>query len=800
MILPGSTRWYFRLRNKKSGRHSMLPLFLVSAATIGFEIALTRAFAVATWSAYGYWVISIVLAGFAVSGVVLALAEAWFERHARAALAWLPAALILAIGFGAFAADLDPFNPLRLQNPATFGDEFLNILLYYACLLPAFVLAGLFVGLSFIAAPGNLGRVYAADLLGAGCGALAILAAMYAVPPFFLPLVLLVPVALAARGRLPAIAAGVALLAAGTPLLFANPGQFSEFKAIYAPLHVPGSRVVETRLSPRGLFMVLDDFTERVDIDVSNDAAMLGMGGPPRALGLYRDGDRLAALVPAHGADASFAPSELDALPYMLVAHPRVLLIGASGGWRILEAKKLGAASITTVEPDAELRRAARLAGPVSAESPVAAARSGRWDIIDIAPDFLDANPPNASAFAAEAMATYLRHLRPDGILSIPVSIREFPAYTLRVLATARLALRKTGIADPAAHLLVYRSAWNARVLVAATPFDAARIKAARKFCDDRSFDISFYQGMDAVAARADIYNDLPPVSFEKGEVETGGGPHDAIADEAPATVAGEPTDSSRAFDLSPITLDRPFFYDVLRLDRLGTILRRIELLPQAELGPLVNLAVLAQAAAIALLVLVLPLLAGRRLRGHGTGRAAVYFAALGLGFLFVELVLIQDASVYLGDATLGFAVVLAGMLIAAGLGSLASGSVGRPRRAVWIVAIVVVAWAAAMQLGAWPAMLATLGWPLAARAALVLIASAPIAFGMGMPFPLGLGRVGRGPFLPWAWALNGAFSVVATPLANLLALERGFAVVLSAAALFYGVAALSFPRARSES
>ncbi len=783
----------------------MLPLFIVSASTIGFEIALTRAFAVATWSAYGYWVISIVLAGFAVSGVVLALAEGWFERHARSMLAWLPAAIVLAIGFGAFTADLDPFNPLRLQNKVTFGDEFLNILLYYVCLLPAFVLAGLFVGLSFIVAPERLGRVYAADLLGAGCGALAVLAAMYVVPPFMLPAALLVPVAFAARGRLPAIASGVALILAGAPLLFANPGTFSEFKAIYAPLHVPHSRVVARWISPRGLYMVMDDFTERVDIDVSNDAAMLGMSGPPRALGLYRDGNRLAALAPAHGAKLGFVPSELDALPYRLIAHPRVLLIGASGGWHILEARKLGAAAITTVEPDPALRRAARVVGPVTAASPVAAARRGHWDIIDIASDFLKADPPNASAFAAQAMAVYLRHLRPDGILSIPVSIREFPAYTLRVLATARLALHEAGIGDVAAHLLVYRSAWNARVLVSPSPFSAARIAVAKKFCDNRSFDVSFYKGMNVAAARANIYNDLPPVSFRKGQVQTGGGPQDAIANEAPAAIAGQPTASGRAFDLSPITLNRPFFFDVLRLGQIGLILKRIELLPQAELGPLVNLAVLVQAGVIALVVLVLPLVAGRRLRRDrmergGMRRAAVYFASLGLGFLSVELVLIQYASFYLDDATLGFAVVLAGMLIAAGMGSLASGRIGRPRRAVVIAAFCVIAWALAMRLGAWPAMLATLGWPLAARAALVLLAACPVAFAMGMPFPLGLGRVGRGPFLPWAWALNGAFSVVATPLANLVALERGFAVVLSGAALLYGVAALSFPAARSES
>jgi hypothetical protein len=78
----------------------MAPLFLVSMATVGYEIALTRYFAVAKWSEYGYWVISIVLAGFALSGVVMALGRAWFARHGAALLAGLPAALILAAAVG----------------------------------------------------------------------------------------------------------------------------------------------------------------------------------------------------------------------------------------------------------------------------------------------------------------------------------------------------------------------------------------------------------------------------------------------------------------------------------------------------------------------------------------------------------------------------------------------------------------------------------------------------------------------------------------------------------------------------
>ena len=85
------------------------------------------------------------------------------------------------------------------------------------------------------------------------------------------------------------------------------------------------------------------------------------------------------------------------------------------------------------------------------------------------------------------------------------------------MLATARAALLADGVTDPAAHVVVYRSAWNVRILLARKPWDAARIAAVRKFCDDRSFDVSWYPGIDVVALRARLYNDLPSVSFAEG-------------------------------------------------------------------------------------------------------------------------------------------------------------------------------------------------------------------------------------------------------------------------------------------
>ncbi|MGA3399114.1 MAG: hypothetical protein ABSC95_07830 [Acetobacteraceae bacterium] len=844
---------------------SLWPLFLISLAAVGYETALTRYFAVATWSEYGYWVISIVMVGFALSGVVLALWRDALARHGTWLMAALPPLLVLSAAIGFHLTTINPFNPLQLQNPTTWADQLWNIAGYYAALLPFFFLAGLFVSLSFVLNASRIGVVYSYDLTGAGAGAALVLAAMFAVHAFFLVPLLLVPLAVSAcflppRHRWRSVAAaGLALLAGEALLVLDNQAQVNQFKAIYAPLQTPGARTLAQVFSPRGDYTLLDDFTERVDTDVSNNAGLLGVEGPPRSFGLYRDGNRIAALPEASGPVAGYATSALDALPYTLVPHAHVLLAGASGGFRIAELLALGAAQVRVLEPEPVLHRALTQglgpspawhgdphvtlsdSGPVAAvgengqpndrppaviaseakQSPACAGAISRgdcfaalattvegpdrqdrgtgWDIIDISADFLDAADANATAFSVEAIASYLHALAPGGLVSIPVSIRDFPVYALRVLATARVALHRAGLADAGAHVVVYRSAWGARVLLSRDAWSDSRIATLRKFCDDRSFDVSWYPGIDVAAARANIYNDLPAVSFASGEVQSGG-PDDSIADEAGAVLAGADSPSRESFNLAPVTLDRPYFYAVLRLDQLGTLLRRLEILPQGEIGGLVNLAVLAQAAVIAVLALLVPLAAPRRLRAGSAGllRAAVYFPALALGFLFIEIALIERASFWLNDRTSGFAVVLTGMLVFSGLGSMAADRLAvAPRVAMAGAALVVLCWCAALLAGLQPLMLATLGWPWLARAGLVLAVLAPVSLALGLPFPLGLARLGNGGVLPWAWGLNGAFSVVATPLANLIARQAGLDDLLIAAAVFYAVALACFPAMR---
>ncbi len=799
-------------------RMSLVPLFLISGAAVAYEIALTRYFAVAKWSEYGYWIISIVMVGFALSGVTVALARDWAVRHGAALLAWLPVALVLAAAGGYQATTANPFNPLQLQNAVTFLPQLGYIALYYAVLLPFFFLTGLYISLTFVLNEDRVARVYGFDLTGAGAGAALVLGLMNVLHPFQLVAALLVLLAASAWfGPRPArvgLAALAALIASEAVLLLDSRADYNDFKAIYAPLHVPNAKQVAEIRSPRGIYALLDDFTERVDTDVSNNAGMLGVPGPPQALGLYRDGNRIAALPKAGGATAAYAPAALDALPYRLLPGVRVLLAGTGGGFRVRQALGLGASHVDALEPDPVLLDALRHGlGPspalaadlrvsLSPDSPLAAARSGgRYDLVDIAGDFLDAAEANSAAYTAEAMAGYLRTLAPGGLVSIPVSIREFPVYAVRVLATVRDALRRAQVADPAAHVVVYRSAWNLRVLVGNEPWTPERVAAVRAFCDERSFDVSYYPGMDVEAARADIYNDLPAVSFESGEVTSGAGSSDAVADEAGQVLRGERSESQDAFNLSPITLDRPSYYAILRLDQLPTILKRLEILPQAEVGQLVNLAVLLQAIVIALIVLAVPLLAPR-VAGSRSGRPAMlrpilYFASLGLGFLFIEIFLIEKASLYLNDRTSAFALVLTGMLVFSGLGSLLADRVRHV--GIALSAAVVVGWCALVLLGLQPFLLATLGLPWLLRAAIIVALVAPVSLALGMPFPLGLARAGSagGGLLPWAWGLNGAFSVVATPLANLIAVQSGFDRVLLIAALLYVVTYLAYPSVR---
>jgi len=178
-------------------------------------------------------------------------------------------------------------------------------------------------------------------------------------------------------------------------------------------------------------------------------------------------------------------------------------------------------------------------------------------------------------------------------------------------------------------------------------------------------------------------------------------------------------------------------------------------------------------------------------------GRALIYFPALGLGFLLIEIAFIEYAVLLLGDRTSAFALVLTVMLVFSGIGAMMAGHMARPALALkWAVLVAALSCLAAIFV-AREGILAVLDWPWAMRAALLVAAIAPASLALGFPFPQGLDRFQQeGPaLLPWAWALNGAFSVVATPLANLVGHGLGLSALLLGGLACYLSTVIVWPR-----
>jgi hypothetical protein len=830
-------------------RQALVSLFLISLFSISFETFLTRYFAVSLFSQYSYWIISIAMLGYSASGVVLSLFEGFFRRRRVEISLLIPLALIL-FSVAAFAMlRLNPFNPLEFQNEALWKGQIVFVLLYYLGLFPVFFLSGIFVGLCFLLFHGEMGRVYAVDLFGAAAGALAILGMMFLLHPYHLPtvmLALLFLVFLLNAGSSPGglrsarriVAAVVALAGTGFAILWVarvSPLSIPDFKPLHAVLNIAASVVERSVLSPSGYYLVMDDYTERDDLPMTNDYSRLAIGAPPRSYGIYIDGGRVAPLLKDRPKDSSYFRGSLAYFPYTIRSDPRVFLTGTNGGFQILESAHAGARQILAVEQQRVLYNLVSAAvknvapgllasGTVELRHGTAFSAlrrsSGGFDIIEIASDYLAQGGEAGYAFTREAFDLYLRSLAPAGILSIPVDISELNVFALKVLTTARAALADRGVADPRSYVMAYRTAWTCQILVSNAPFSARDVQALKSYCNKRSFDTPYYPGINPTAVS--VWNDLPPISFDDipapvapaqtsadASGQTAFGPQDSLMQEMVSMMKHPslPVSDSRYFTMAPSSLDKPDFYSVSRLSRLSALLSHISLLPEQEVGYILNVFVLAQAVFLGGILLLIPLLFLRRKapgQNEGRGiftRTLLYFSFLGLGYLFIELALIQKLSIFLGGATTSFAVTLSSMLVFSGLGSWSShGLRENPRRGLLQTVPIIAAGALLIAFALDPLLLAAIGLPEALKVPLVVAFIAPFAFAMGRPFPLGNTAVGNraAHLVPWAWAVNGAFSVISTPLANMISTTFGWEVVLAAALVLYAAAIPAFPERRA--
>jgi len=255
-------------------------------------------------------------------------------------------------------------------------------------------------------------------------------------------------------------------------------------------------------------------------------------------------------------------------------------------------------------------------------------------------------------------------------------------------------------------------------------------------------------------------------------------------------------------YDISPATDDRPFFFNYYRWSSLWGGQRRVNdpslfaYHTDFPVGHMVLAASLLQIMLLAALLILLPLrkLASDGLETPGAWRYFGYFAALGLGFMLIEIALMQRLVIFLGHPTYALSVVLVSLLASAGTGSLLAGRIQfvERRHLRWIllaIAVVVV-----FDLVAIDVLLPLLlGEPLGLRVLVVVLLLVPTGLVLGMPFPSGMRIVeAQCPhLLPWGWAVNAFFSVFGSIFCIVLSMSIGFTNVLLVAIVVYGIGLL---------
>ncbi len=801
--------------NQPPARPPLASVAVISAAALAYEVLLMRLLSIVHWHHFAYMIISVALLGYGVSGTFLALARNRLRGKFKAAYITNATLFGLAALGGFLLAQSLPFNALEvLWDPV----QPLWLAAIYLLFLVPFFCAANCICLALAEFGTRVHTTYSVDLLGAGAGAVGVIALLYVAEPITALKVV------CACGLLSAFLASVelragpawlkaSLLAMAVGLFFPiiTPRlEMSQFKGLAQTLEVTGAKVIDQRSSPLGLLTTVR--SDEVPVRHAPGLSLSAPSGPPDQLAVFTDGEGMQAI--SRHEDDPAALDYLDyltgALPYHLLEEPRVLVLGAGTGGGVRQALHLGARGVDAVELNPQVVAlvedtfgdyAGRPYSNPQVRLHMGDARgfvSGteqRYDLVQLA--LLDAHGAASAGLQAlgenylytlEGFRALLGTLRPGGMVSVTRWVQLPPRDGLKTLATARAALAASGVERPGDYIAMIRG-WNTTtLLIGESPFSDSALDRLRAFCEARSFDLAYYPGMPD--KEANRYNQLPEPWFYRGAIRILGADREAFFDEY-------------KFDIRPATDDRPYFSRFLKWATIPEILRLKGQggLPLLEQGYLVLVLTLVQATVISVALVLLPLWRRKPLAQARTGvatsrgRSLIYFFLVGTAFMLIEIAFIQKFVLFLHHPIFAVATVLGAFLVFAGLGSALSArwpatrNVSRPVAGIVALAL---------------AYLPGLPWLFdhllhigqGGRVLIAVALTAPPALLMGMPFPLGLRRLASGDadLIPWAWGMNGCASVISAIAATVLAIHLGFTVVVMVAVVAYTFAALMFP------
>ena len=773
----------------------------LSAATLLLQVALTRVFSVAQFYHFAFLIISLALLGFGASGSLLAL---WPRLKAPTLYAWYAQGFAITVIAAYLFLDHFAFDSYSIAWD--INQVFLLVANLLALAVP-FVFAGALIGSLLTNQPESSGLVYSANLLGSAAGSVA--------APMFLTLlggartVLLCALFGALAGLILSSRRRVSLLAIfgiGVSVLL-----LAIFPPVFEIIPSPYKLLSQYRLNPDvTITATYENAYERLDliqsptIHSAPGLSLAYLGELPPEAALLLDADALLPVVQSDQMPASFARSLPAAVALGIRPDGDVLILGTSGGLDASVALGNDARHVTIVESShqvfdvlhddlrawAGLVDDARITLVREDVRTYAEQSSADYSIVQL-PLSDNYRPISSGAFTltenytltAEAFRAYFELCGEDGLLVVTRWLHSPPSEDLRTLA---LILEMLGDRDPLQHIVAFRSFQTVTFVVKPTPFTAEETERLLEAIDRLRYDLVL-----APVMPEDMIN-----RYARLETPVY---HDRYLTLA-TTSDRQAFYENYEFEVSPPTDNHPFFFHFFRWAQTPAIVENLgrRWQPFGGSGYLVLVALL-MFVVLAAAVFILAPVALRRafrsaLRQRGTWRTMrtlVYFAAIGLAYLFVEIALNQRYMLILGQPTLTLSTVIGSLLLFSGLGSLASARLARRRYSIVILAALLVFLPAVIDAMSPP----VLSMSLAVRLGFTVLSIAPVGFLMGMPFARGVKALSdASALIPWAWAVNGSASVISAVLAATLALSLGFPALLILGGGLYLVAAIMAP------
>jgi len=786
LVLPASAA-------RKTGNRALLAgIGLSSFAALLLELALTRLFSVVLFYHFAFLAISIALLGLGAGGVFAYLKKTWLTRfETRNLAAWLSVANALLIPF---VLDVVLRTPVSLELSQS---NFLRLTVIYIASAIPFFLTGLQFSIIFARESGHIPRLYGADLCG---GALACLGIVPLLNFLGGPNTILFAALIAAvAGSVWATAANVrrvtlTLASVLLGLIAANhSGRLLD--VVYAKGAFRDPTMVE---------FARWNAISRVEVDRQDNAKVIVIDADANTFIMNSD--------PKNWQNTSWQKNLMSAPPALvnvLRPHGEYAIIGPGGGVDVLRAVANGSPDVTGIEinpiiantimrdryADYSYHLYQRPEVHIHVTDGRSFVRNAKQSFDVVQMTLVDTWASTAagafalsenSLYTVEAFQEYFAHLKPDGMIAITRWEFQQPREALRVVSVAMEALHRLGVENPAKNFIVVsegdldEDGLPVVVLAKKSAFSQQEENAIEQHLNRYPNLVALYRPSDA--------GDNPFSSL--------------IASNNPSAFARQ-----YAYNVAPVNDNAPFFFFTLKL---GQILRPQSLqlgidwkvnLGVAVLGMVLIISVIA---VVAFLVIPLALRQRRRDRWE----RLLYFVAVGLGYIMVEIAFIQRFVLFLGHPTYALTVVVFLLLLSSGAGSLASRRWLGQASSAWLPLTIIVA-ALLLYVFILTGLLnALVGLAFIAKLLVSAALLVPLGFAMGMPFPTGLralslvsvdipesrsNHAGENT-VEWAWAMNAASSVLGSVLAMVIAIQFGLNITLACGAGAY-LAALMLTR-----